>query len=316
MAKQATLPMAWSPDSKTLALPRGLGVQLVDIASGLAGTFLAGHGDGLTGLAWSPDHKTLAATYSYPDPVTRLLAVDKGQLWRSLPVGAGRTLAWSPDGKTLAVGGPGSIDLWEPGVLSRDRPLRSLGGHIGTVRALAWSPGGQSLASGGEDGSVRLWDPLSGELRATYTEHQGEVTGLSWQTEDLLATLGKDQVLYFLDLQKGKVERSLRGLPASGRFGPRAALLAAPFGGNGLRLWDLETGQPLGTLLPLSGVQPGLYLSVAVTGHYRGSEPAAALEKELVWVVQTAAGQDTLPPEEFSRQYGWKNDPESVRFAK
>jgi formylglycine-generating enzyme required for sulfatase activity len=45
---------------------------------------------------------------------------------------------------------------------------------------------------------------------------------------------------------------------------------------------------------------------VGPAGHWRG---APGLEKELVYVVQTDAGQETLTPEGFAKKYGWKNDP-------
>jgi hypothetical protein len=54
----------------------------------------------------------------------------------------------------------------------------------------------------------------------------------------------------------------------------------------------------------------GLALSAA--GHFRATP---GLERELVYVVQTDAGQETLTPPEFVTKFGWKNDPESVRFA-
>ena len=51
--------------------------------------------------------------------------------------------------------------------------------------------------------------------------------------------------------------------------------------------------------------------SVAITpdGHYAGPP---GVEEKLVYVVETDKGQDTLTPAEFSKQYGWKNDPSRV----
>ena len=43
-------------------------------------------------------------------------------------------------------------------------------------------------------------------------------------------------------------------------------------------------------------------------GHYRCENPT--VEAELVYVVQTEQGQQTLTPPEFAAKYGWKNDPE------
>jgi len=37
--------------------------------------------------------------------------------------------------------------------------------------------------------------------------------------------------------------------------------------------------------------------------------------RQIVYVVETADGQDTLSPAKFAKKYGWKNDPEQVRLA-
>ena len=51
-------------------------------------------------------------------------------------------------------------------------------------------------------------------------------------------------------------------------------------------------------------------LAVSATGHYRCTP---GVERDLVYVVQTDAGQETFTPEEFARKYHWKNDPNQVR---
>jgi hypothetical protein len=85
--------------------------------------------------------------------------------------------------------------------------------------------------------------------------------------------------------------------------------LAAAGDDASIRLWDPATGQLHATLLALSESR-----GVALTsdGHYRG---LPRVERELVYVVETDAGQETLTPEEFERKYGWKNDPDKVRLV-
>jgi hypothetical protein len=53
-------------------------------------------------------------------------------------------------------------------------------------------------------------------------------------------------------------------------------------------------------------------LAVSPDGHYRGTPH---LEDELVYVIQTDRGQETLRPQEFAARFGWKNDPARVPLS-
>jgi WD40 repeat protein len=44
-----------------------------------------------------------------------------------------------------------------------DEPLRRVTGHTGPAGPMAFSPDGKVLATGAKDGTVRLWDPLTGK---------------------------------------------------------------------------------------------------------------------------------------------------------
>jgi hypothetical protein len=39
------------------------------------------------------------------------------------------------------------------------------------------------------------------------------------------------------------------------------------------------------------------------------------VERELVYIVETDEGQETLSPETFAAKYGWKNDPSKVTMT-
>lgn len=76
-----------------------------------------------------------------------------------------------------------------------------------------------------------------------------------------------------------------------------------------VRFLETQTGRPRGVWMPLLNDH---WVPLSADGHYRGTP---RVERELVFVVQTDQGQETLTPEEFATKYGWKNDPERVRLT-
>ena len=78
-----------------------------------------------------------------------------------VPGGPVSALALSPSGRQVAVACSDHNDAYLFHVLT-GRPEAVLRGHAAAITSLAYSPDGQSLATGAQDGTVRLWDPVTG----------------------------------------------------------------------------------------------------------------------------------------------------------
>jgi hypothetical protein len=94
-----------------------------------------------------------------------------------------------------------------------------------------------------------------------------------------------------------------------GRFSPDRRFLLSRLDPTRVQLWDLETARLKATFIHLYG-KPDQHLAVSAEGHYRISSQAW---RHVVYVVGTEAGQETLTPEQFEKEYARKNDPEKVR---
>ncbi len=88
--------------------------------------------------------------------------------------------ALSPDESVVAAGGgiendfegPGVIHLWDAATATERLTLT---GHTKPVRSISFSPDGRNLYSAGFDGTVRVWDTVTGECLRVIEAHAGYV---------------------------------------------------------------------------------------------------------------------------------------------
>jgi hypothetical protein len=100
-----------------------------------------------------------------------------------------------------------------------------------------------------------------------------------------------------------------RAVPVWATLSPQLSAVATFIHGNGTFLWHAATGKPIAALMLLPY---GEHLILSPEGHYQATEE---IRKDLVYVLQTDHGQETLTPEEFSKRFGWQNDPAKVRVT-
>jgi serine/threonine protein kinase/WD40 repeat protein len=274
-------PPAWLAKGTLLAFQ----LQVWDARTGrkTRSLTLDGDVDDLRSAVWSANGKRVATGHGRP--TDQVWDANSGKLLKLLPE-TGSGVGWAPDNKTLVSwflpGRPDfRIRLWDT---YSGELVHLLEGHTNVVMSVAWKPDGSLLASGSlGDRVVRIWDARSGKQVGILPGHYVDVDAVAWSPDGKTVASGDPQgTVRLWHVQSQKEIHSLEGL--------------------GFFVSANEDAR-----IPL---RDNLGLEVSPEGHYRCPP---WLEREVLYVVQTDQGQETLVPGEFSQRYKWKNDPERAR---
>ncbi len=116
-----------------------------------------------------------------------------------------------------------------------------LAGHHDFVSGLAFSPVGDTLASGSMDGTIRLWNTSTGELRMLLPGHMQEVTDLAFSPDGrTLATMARKESIKFWHVATRRELFSLDAPEACRfmQFSPDGRYIAVTTSGDTLRIFD------------------------------------------------------------------------------
>lgn len=245
--------LAFAPDGQSLAVGRGEGVEIWDVASRKMARALPVRWGGVEAIAFSPDGQKLAAG-CWPEVV-----MWETTGWTPQPVAKSNTeqvtaLAWAPDGAVLAAGSnDGTLRGWNP---QTGEPVWVLPGHRGIVAALSFSPDGKILASAAnsndpaENGEkwedvLRLWDARTGTLRAELKGHLSSVWSLAWSPDGrILASGGWGDAIRLWEAASGREIAALDGRNVSVlAFSPAGDEIFALASEGVVRRWPRKNGQ-------------------------------------------------------------------------
>jgi WD40 repeat protein len=182
----------------------------------------------------------------------------------------------------------------------------------GPVRAVAYRPDGKLLATGGDDGTIRLWDPTSGELVRMLVG--GPVSSLSWSKDGKVLASGNwsqgDVQLW--EAETGRLLRRYFGGGGGGDVGlsPDGRTLAV-VSGNGLTVLDPVAERELWTCRFTPAQGRGFAMALGWSPD--GKSIAVGLEDQTLRLVDAASGKETQKLEGYNhaagaRQMAWSPD--------
>jgi WD40 repeat protein len=186
---------------------------------------------------------------------------------------------WGTQAQALIVSRklPRLINKWPLPDLPGQALRRTLGGHTGTVLTVAIAPDGTWLASGGDDGSVRIWDPVTGRQRAVLDGHTGTVTAVAIAPDGTwLASAGDDCSVRIWDPATRRPRAALfdrHNWLEAVAIAPDSTWLASGGDGGSVRIWDPVTGRQravldghTGTVLAVAIAPDGTWLAAGGGG--------------------------------------------------
>lgn len=238
-------------------------------------TFRSDHSDYMSDLAFSPDGSLIAtasgdATVHIIDAESRTLHCD--------PLMGHEYIVWdvafNHDGSMLASTGSNElIRLWDPQTcLPIGDPLT---GHTDIIEDVTFNPDGTMLASVSWDETIRLWDPLTGKQvgESLIGDFGYKTTVLEFSPDGNLLASGADEIqLWDIDTGQPRLfgARYLGEIRALA-FNPEGTILASAncldtsfydsCVSMGILLWDVETGEHIGTFLEGNSEIHGLIFS-------------------------------------------------------
>ena len=196
--QRAVYHLTFSPDGRTLVSCGNEKKAIFwDVATGNPIWTFLGNGDEIGRITFNPDGRRFI---NHDADGIHLWELASRQRISTFPENKTYNAEFSPDGNTIATAsGDNVLYIWDINTGIKNTIHT---GHIGSYTNLAFSPDGKTLVSAGYwyDGSVRLWDPVSGELKLTLNSLPDSVESLVFSKDGkTLATTSRSGTILLWD---------------------------------------------------------------------------------------------------------------------
>lgn len=252
--------IAWAPSGDLLLGVDSSGEFILFDKNGKERT-TKGHRQAITCSSWSPEGRFLA-TGSEGGRV-KIWKATNGELLTTLIADDEVVdVAWNPAKikNEIAVAHSRSISIWDP---ASSKKIAVMKGHADKVTSIDWSPNGQILASASLDMSIKLWNSnqstLLGTMQGDQQDYNGDkgVTCLKWSPDGSKVAAGG--INGSIDIWGGSERKKIKSLSPheyevqSVAWSPDGRIIASGSSGgakgNTIKVWDVERGVALRTLI-------------------------------------------------------------------
>ncbi len=214
---------------------------------------VVGYNLGVGKISFSPDGKYLATANMDGAPTIWDLKTSRKVLSLETGMLPSKAIAYSPDGRLLATGGDeGIVQVWDAKNGEEQFSLE-LGGII---HALSFSPNGDYLAAASEDGNIKVWETETGKIISNPQRQAGmyDITFLADGRYATAGQDGTTRVWDPLTGQQILLLAGPTSTVISVDGSPDGKRLATGAYDGSLRIWDASHGWELMTVPAHAGI--------------------------------------------------------------